>query len=94
MYLLYYTLKSCILQLLSFQPIKVKAEAKKHVFQSAGELVEEAMREYVTPDPGGGGISGMNLVQVCRRASSYPPYKCILEYGKKYTYKCTYHHGG
>ena len=25
-------------------------EAKKHVFQSAGELVEEAMREYVTPD--------------------------------------------
>ena len=31
---------------------------------------------------GGGGISGMNLVQVCRWASSYPPYKCILEYGK------------
>ena len=32
--------------------------------------------------PGGGGISGMNLVQVGRWASSYPPYKCILEYGK------------
>ena len=31
---------------------------------------------------GGGGISGMNLVQVCRWAFSYPPYKCILEYGK------------
>ena len=29
-----------------------------------------------------GGISGMNLVQVGRWASSYPPYKCILEYGK------------
>ena len=24
----------------------------------------------------------MKLVQVCRWASSYPPYKCILEYGK------------
>ena len=32
--------------------------------------------------PGGGGISDTNLVQVCRWASSYPPYKCILEYGK------------
>ena len=31
---------------------------------------------------GGGGISGMNLVQVCRWTSLYPPYKCILEYGK------------
>ena len=29
-----------------------------------------------------GGISGTNLVQMCRWASSYPPYKCILEYGK------------
>ena len=29
-----------------------------------------------------GGISGMNLVQMCRWAPSYPPYKCILEYGK------------
>ena len=29
-----------------------------------------------------GGISGMKLVQVCRWASSYPPYKCILEYRK------------
>ena len=29
-----------------------------------------------------GGISDTNLVQVCRLASSYPPYKCILEYGK------------
>ena len=28
------------------------------------------------------GISGMNLVQVYSWASSYPPYKCILEYGK------------
>ena len=25
-------------------------EAKRHVFQSAGELVEEAMREFVAPD--------------------------------------------
>ena len=33
-------------------------------------------------DPGG--ISAMNLIQVCRWASSYPPYKCILEYGKVY----------
>ena len=32
---------------------------------------------------GWGGISGMKLVQVCRWASSYPPYKCILEYGKR-----------
>ena len=34
---------------------------------------------------GGGGISGTNftnLVQMRRWASSYPPYKCILEYGK------------
>ena len=31
---------------------------------------------------GGGGISGMNLVQVCSWVSAYPPYKCILEYGK------------
>ena len=30
----------------------------------------------------GGGISDKNLVQVCRWASSYPPYKCILEYEK------------
>ena len=29
-----------------------------------------------------GSISDMNLVQVCRWASTYPPYKCILEYGK------------
>ena len=26
-----------------------------------------------------GGISGTNLVQMCRWASLYPPYKCILE---------------
>ena len=33
--------------------------------------------------PGGGeGISDINLVQVCRWASTDPPYKCILEYGK------------
>ena len=32
--------------------------------------------------PGGEVISGMNLVQVCRWASSYPSYKCILDYGK------------
>ena len=29
-----------------------------------------------------GGISGMNLVHVCRWISSYPPYKCLLEYVK------------
>ena len=42
------------------------------------------MDGYVSliPVGGGGGISGMNLVQMCRWASSYPPYKCILEYGK------------
>ena len=28
------------------------------------------------------GSSGMKLVQMCRWASSYSPYKCILEYGK------------
>ena len=32
--------------------------------------------------PGGAGFSGMNWVQVCSWTSSYPPCKCILEYGK------------
>ena len=32
--------------------------------------------------PGGGGILDINLVQVCRWASTDPPYKCILAYGK------------
>ena len=39
---------------------------------------------------GPGDISGMNLVQVCRWASSYPPCKCILEYGKGIPI-CIYH---
>ena len=30
----------------------------------------------------GAGISDINLEQVCRWASTDPPYKCILEYGK------------
>ena len=49
-----------------------------------------------TPGGGGAGISGMNLVQVCSWASSYPPYKCILEYGKSIptVYKCINHHRG
>ena len=29
-----------------------------------------------------GVISDINLIQVCRWASTDPPYKCILEYGK------------
>ena len=29
-----------------------------------------------------GDISDINLVQVCRWASTDPPYKCILTYGK------------
>ena len=40
-------------------------------------------RTYYNMVPGGGGgISCMNLVQVCHWASLYPHYKCILEYGK------------
>ena len=31
---------------------------------------------------GGGGITNINLVQVCRWASTDPPYKCRPEYGK------------
>ena len=55
-------------------------------------------RGTVCPDPPviiPGVIAGMNLVQVCRWASSHPPYKCILEYGRgtMYTYKCINHHG-
>ena len=47
-------------------------------------MVKAVYNKAVFPaaTPGGGGISGMNLVQMCRWASSYPPYKCILEYGK------------
>ena len=33
---------------------------------------------------GGGGISDINLVQVCSWAFSYPPYKCILDMEKEY----------
>ena len=47
---------------------KLLSEAKKRMYPFPGVVV--------------GGISGMNLVQVCRWASSYPPYKCILSYGK------------
>ena len=41
--------------------------------------------KFVISSGGGGqegGISGINLVQVCHWASSYTPDKCILEYGK------------
>ena len=52
------------------------SEHTDHRLGPSGATLDDVER----PCPGG--ISGMNLVQVCRWASSYRPYKCILEYGK------------